>query len=127
MKKVLIYFFSILMILGGIFHIIKPEFYSEMIPHFISQHFANIAIAVVELVIGITFFTQYKELASLCFCILMIVFLPIHIWDLFKEKPAVGSVDIAIVRLFIQFLVIYSSWWLYKSLKKTSSKITDQS
>ena len=119
MKKALLYFFSILMISGGIFHILSPEFYAEMIPSFIPKSFANIAIAFVELAIGVAFFTRFKAFAGLSFCILMIAFLPIHIWDLFKEKPAVGSTNIAIVRLLVQFLIIYTSWWLYKSLKKT--------
>lgn len=45
----------------------------------------------------------------------MIVFLPIHIWDVTKEIPAIGSKTAAGIRLGIQFLLIAAGWWIYKT------------
>ncbi len=42
--------------------------------------------------------------------ILMLLFLPIHISDVFSETPAVGSHNAALIRLPVQFLLIFIAW-----------------
>ena len=39
------------------------------------------------------FIPKYRHWGGLGFCVLMLAFLPLHIWDLFKEQPAVGHAD----------------------------------
>jgi uncharacterized membrane protein len=45
--------------------------------------------------------------------LLMLIFLPIHIWDATKVKPAIGSKKIAFVRIPLQFLLMYFAYILY--------------
>jgi len=45
--------------------------------------------------------------------ILMLLFLPIHLWDLSKEKPAIGSKKLATIRVPLQFLLMYVSYLIY--------------
>ena len=40
----------------------------------------------------------------------MLLFLPIHISDVFSEAPAVGSHNAALIRLPVQFLLIFIAW-----------------
>jgi uncharacterized membrane protein len=42
--------------------------------------------------------------------LLMIAFLPLHIVDVFKDNPAIGSTTLAYIRLPIQFILIYWAW-----------------
>ena len=49
--------------------------------------------------------------------ILMIIFLPIHIWDMFKEDPFIGTKTIAFVRIALQVVMIYGGLWIYKKHK----------
>jgi hypothetical protein len=44
----------------------------------------------------------------------MIIFLPLHVWDVFRDKPAIGSHQIALIRLPIQFLLIFIGWFISK-------------
>jgi len=48
----------------------------------------------------------------------MLLFLPLHFLDVFKEHPAIGSKTIALIRLPIQFLLIYCAWYIYKTKKQ---------
>ena len=106
------------MILGAIGHIAAPEAYSELIPSFISDFAAHLLSIIAETGIGIALLIpKFRKLGGLAFLLLMIVFLPIHIWDLLKDEPFVGSKTMAIVRLVIQLAMIYGGWWIYKKYK----------
>ncbi|MEM8523817.1 MAG: MauE/DoxX family redox-associated membrane protein [Bacteroidota bacterium] len=115
MKHILPLLLAALMLFGAVNHIIKPEFYVAMIPEFIPESFANISSAIVEAVIGIALIIpKYRKWGGLGFFLLMIAFLPIHIWDFSKEEPAIGSKNAAIIRLLVQFVFIYLGWRIWK-------------
>ncbi|MGY8948306.1 MAG: hypothetical protein ACKVJM_07915, partial [Flavobacteriales bacterium] len=56
--------------------------------------------------------------------ILMLIFLPIHVWDVFSEHPAIGSHNAAMIRLLFQGLILFIAWGVknsvstHKQLKK---------
>ncbi len=106
------------MLFGAYNHLAAPEFYSAMIPPFISESFANILSAIVEFVIGVALLiSKYRKWGGLGFSGLMVAFMPLHVWDLFREEPAIGSTNAAIIRLFIQFVLIFLGWLVYKRNK----------
>ena len=118
MKKILPYVFAVIMLLSAVGHLVTPESYAPMIPEFIPENVANILAAIVEGVVGLALVVpKYRATGALCFSLLMIAFLPIHIWDLFKENPAIGPQPAPTIRLIIQFLFIYGGWWLFKKHK----------
>jgi uncharacterized membrane protein len=118
MKKILPYLLGAMLLAGAIAHIVTPAFYAPMIPAFIPVGLANILAAIVEAVIGVLFFLpKYRHWAGLGFLLLMVAFLPIHIWDLFKENPAVGAPPAPAIRLAVQLVLIYAGWWVYKKAK----------
>lgn len=111
----LTFLFAALMLMSAVNHIRNPEFYEPMIPSFIPPLFANIVAAIAEALVGIALLIPtYRRWGGLGFFLLMVAFLPIHIWDLMKETPAVGSTNAAIIRLLVQFVLIYAGWWLSK-------------
>ena len=118
-KKILAYFFAAILILSGVMHVVKPEAYAAMIPSFIPEIVANILAAIAEIVIGVMLIIpRYRRLGGLGFALLMVAFLPIHIWDLVRDDPAIGSFMGAVIRLIIQFGLIWAGWWIWKEGKK---------
>jgi uncharacterized membrane protein len=114
-KYSLTVFFAIFMILAGIMHFVKPRFYNRFIPKFIPSLFANYLAGILEVLLGIgLLIPQYQQMAGKGMFYLMLFFLPIHVLDVFKEKPAIGSKQLAIIRIPIQCLFIYWTWQLSK-------------
>jgi uncharacterized membrane protein len=115
MKKIISVIFAIIMLLGAVGHVVSPEMYAPLIPSFIPEFIAHLFSIVSELGVGIALLVpKYRKYGGLGFMILMVIFLPIHVWDLLREEPFIGSKTIAVVRLFAQFLMIYTGWWIYK-------------
>lgn len=114
--------FALLMLAGAVGHVVKPEFYAPMIPPPIPPAFANIAATIVEGAIGVLLLLpRTRALGFFAFCALMIAFLPLHVWDLVRDDPVVGSFGAAIVRLVIQFAIIGASAWMGRALRRATA------
>ncbi len=106
------------MIVGGYAHFASPETYNALIPDFLPKLIVNYAAGIVEGTLGLgILYPPMRKLAATGIFLLMIAFLPLHIWDVFRDQPAMGSQTAAIVRVFIQFLFIYWPWWVRKESK----------
>ncbi len=115
MKKALPYIFGIMMISGAIGHAVAPEVYAPLVPNFISLTLANVLSVIAEAAVGIALLVpKYRKIGALLFAALMIAFLPLHIWDMLKENPAIGPTPVPQIRVVVQLLLIYAGWWLYK-------------
>ena len=103
---------GILFILAAVGHIFNPEPTSGFIPEFLPKTFVHIIISIVEGSLGIGVFIPYfRQKALVGIIILMLLLLPLHIIDLFRDKPVIGSMTAAIIRIPIQFLLIYLAWF----------------
>lgn len=112
-KYYLIVILSVFMIFAGIMHFIKPRFYNRFIPDFIPKLFANYLAGIIEVLLGIgLLIPQFQQMAGKGTLLLMIFFLPLHVLDVWKEKPAIGSKKLAIIRLPIQFIFIAWAWYI---------------
>ncbi len=126
-KRILIVGISIIlgvfMLFAAYNHVAKPEAYSAMIPFFIPQQLAHLFAIITESCIGVfLILPKNRRYAALAMCLLMICFLPLHIWDLFRENHAenilIPTMQIAIIRFIIQILVIVATFFLHKALAK---------
>ena len=99
---------AIFMIYAGAQHFINVDFFNAFVPNFlVYKTFIIYASGVVEVMLGILLLTpQYKRTAASGIFVLMLCFLPIHVWDVFSETPAIGSHEAALIRLPIQILLI---------------------
>ena len=69
------------------------------------------------------FFKKYETIGAWGILILMLLFLPIHIWDVFSDTPAIGSHNAALIRLPVQFLLIFIAWKVKNNvLQRTLTK-----
>ena len=86
------------LIFAGIMHIIKPAIFKHFIPDIFPKKVVNYAVGAIEFSLGIgLFFSQTLSYAAIGIFVLMFLFLPIHIWDVTKERPAIGSKKLAII------------------------------
>ena len=115
---------AIFLIFGGIQHFLQSDFYIPFVPKFLPFTMAIIYISgVLEILLGIlVFIKKYAKIGAWGILILMLLFLPIHIWDVFSETPAIGSLKAALIRLPIQFILIAVAWKVKNivSLNKTT-------
>ena len=113
LHTVLSYFFAMIMALGAIAHVLKPEFYAPMVPAPIPLALANVVAMVAEGTLAVLIFLpSTRRWGLIGFTALMIAFLPIHLWDLVKEDHIFGSLTAALIRLPIQFAFIGLGAWL---------------
>ncbi len=112
-KAIAAYVFGAFLLLGGVNHFLKPEFYAPFVPSQISLEFANWSSGILELILGLgLFFSRVRIIAAWGVFCLMLAFLPLHIWDVFRYDPAIGSATAAYIRLPFQFFFILWTWWL---------------
>ncbi len=113
--KYLCVFLSVILLLSAFAHLFYPEYYAALIPDFISADLANIAAAIAEGLIGVALLiNKYRRLGGLAFAILMLLFLPIHIWDALREHSALGVSPVPEFRLIMQLGLIYLGWRIFK-------------
>jgi uncharacterized membrane protein len=113
LKLVLTFLFGAFMVLGGVNHFLKPEMYFPFFPDFLPKEIINYFTGIVEIALGIgTFIPSFRKMATLGILVLMLFFLPLHILDVFKESPAIGSHQASLIRLPIQFLFIAWAWYI---------------
>lgn len=106
--------FGVFFMYAGYMHFKKPKFFNGFIPDFLPKLAVNYIFGIIEFFLGLgLFFNQTIKNAALGIFILLLLFLPIHIWDLLKEKPAIGSKKLAIIRIPLQFLLMYCAYLIY--------------
>ncbi|CAL2077397.1 DoxX family protein [Tenacibaculum dicentrarchi] len=113
---------GVFMIFGGVQHFIKPTFYLPFVPTFLPFPIMIIYLSgILEIGLGILLFlnTKYAKLGALGVFYLMLLFLPVHIWDVFSATPAIGSHTAALIRLPFQFLFIAWAWKIHKEISSS--------
>ena len=114
-KLILTFLFGAFMIYGGVNHFLKPAMYFPFFPDFLPKEILNYIVGVLEIAVGVlVFIPQYRHIGTMGILYMMVAFLPLHILDVFSEHPAVGTHQIAMIRLPFQFLFILWAWFIHK-------------
>lgn len=106
---------------AGVQHFINPSFFAKVVPPFLADFTMPIVYisGVIEIVIGLLLLTnKFQYEGALGFFLLMLAFLPLHIWDVFAENPFTGNQQNALVRLAMQFVLIGLPWKLKQLYSK---------
>ena len=113
---------ALFMIYAGIQHFIKPNFFIPFVPDFLPLKTTIIyASGVAEILVGVLLLIKkYAKIGAIGILVLLFLFLPIHIWDVFAEVPAIGSQKAALIRLPIQFLLIFIVWKIKNSVSNNN-------
>ena len=112
--------FALFMIYAGAQHFVKPEFFVPFVPPFLPFKMEIVYVSgVFEIVLGLLLiFKKYARIAALGIFVLLLLFLPIHIWDVISETPVIGSKTAAWIRLPIQFLLLFLIWKIKNNAAK---------
>lgn len=114
-KTILTSIFGVFLIGMGVLHFINPTPFLAFIPEQLPQELLNILEGIAEIGLGLgVFFNATAQLAKLGIVILMLMFLPIHFFDMFRDPPAIGSLTVALFRFPMQFVLIYWAWFSFK-------------
>ena len=107
---------ALFMIYAGVQHFLKPSFYLPFVSPFLPfKMFVIYSSGVLEIVLGVMLLLpKYAKSGATGILWLMIIFLPIHIWDIFSDQPAIGSHEAAMIRLPKQFVFIGLAWGVRK-------------
>lgn len=123
-KSILAVIFAIILIVAGVNHFVNPAFYNPFIPDFLPKNAVNYVAGFLEFTLGIgLLLPRYRSISARGVFVLMIVFLPLHVMDVFIEHPAIGSKIASYIRLPLQFVLIYWAYFLSKLNRKTDSSI----
>ena len=113
MQNIGLYLMSLLYTAAGIYHFIKPKFYLAIMPPYIPNHSLMILLSgIAEVVLGLALlFPATRSLAAWGIILMLIVFLPVHIYMISSGKFAKIPELILYVRILLQFVLIY---WAYR-------------
>ncbi len=122
LPKSITYFFSAILLISALGHILSPELSSGFIPEFLPVTPVHIGAAIVEALLGIgLLIAPYRKRAFLGILLLMCGFLPLHIIDLFQETPVIGSSAAAVIRVVVQIVLIGMAWWGWNHSRRIQS------
>ena len=122
LKQLSLYSMSLFYILAGCYHFINPSFYEIVLPPFIPAHGLLVIIGgVFEIIFGLMLIPKSTRRAATYLIILMlIVYIPLHIWMLIDFIQHDRLLWAAILRLPLQFVLI---WWAYSFIKSSSKQL----
>ena len=102
-----------LYIVAGLFHFVKPKMYEAIIPPYLPSHRALVLISgFFEVAFGAgLLFVETRSLSAWGIILMLLAFLPVHIYMLQSEKFRKIPRWALWVRIPLQFLLIY---WAYQ-------------
>jgi len=109
-----LYLMAAMYIIAGTFHFVKPKMYMRIMPRYLPAHKPLVYLSgVAEIALGIGFcFPQTKDLAIYGIILMLLIFLLVHFYMLSSKKAGAGIPQWAlIVRLPLQFLLIWLAWF----------------
>ena len=120
-KKLLLYVMAAFYIGAGINHFVHQAFYVQMIPPYLSYPNALVCISgVCELLFGILLLPlATRHMAAWLIILMLAVFLPIHLHMISSYREHHNpKLWIAVVRLPVQFVLIWWAWVYARSKNK---------
>ena len=112
--SVVVIIMAVFIFYGGVQHFSNSAFYIPFVPDFFPFKIAIIYFSgAIEIGIALLLLIKkYRGIGALFLLVVMLVFLPIHIWDVFSDTPAIGSHQLAMIRLLMQLVFIGIAWKL---------------
>lgn len=116
LKKIALYFLCLLMFAGAAGHIFNPTLSDGFIPAFLPKQAVHVLAAIVEFALGVgLLLPTTRKMAAWGMIGLLSFFLILHIQDVFRTQPAIGSTMAAVIRIPFQLLFMYMAWWQTKA------------
>jgi uncharacterized membrane protein len=120
LKKVCLIILILAYTCAGFNHFRSPTGYIRIIPHYIPfPVFINALSGILEILFGLLLiFKSTRRYGAIGICLLLIVFLPVHIQMIIDAPFKLGTFTVtplvAWVRLVLQPMLILWAWWYVK-------------
>ncbi|QLE01839.1 hypothetical protein HX109_09810 [Galbibacter sp. BG1] len=107
------YFMAILYIVAGLLHFVKPKMYVSIMPSYIPYQRSLVYLSgIAEIVFGLLLFTTFKEIGLWGIILMLIAFIPVHIYMLKDKKfEKVAPRWVLIARIPLQFGLMFWAYW----------------
>jgi uncharacterized membrane protein len=108
------YLLGILFVIAGMTHFSKSHWYERIMPTYIPAHKTMVMLSgIAEMVLGFMLMTaKNQQLAAWGIIVLLILFIPVHIYMLQNEKASMNLPKwVLILRLPLQLALMY---WAYQ-------------
>ena len=107
-----LYLMSLLYIVAGIFHFVKPKFFLKITPKWVPKPaIVNIVVGTVEVILGVVvLIPSIRSMAALAIIFLLLIVFPANIYHFQKAWRKQKGVAVTLLRLPMQVLLI---WWAY--------------
>jgi uncharacterized membrane protein len=117
LQQISLYVMSAIYIIAGVNHFKNPKFYTGIMPSFLPAHqMLNVVSGVAEVILGAgLLFAASRQVSAYLIMAMLIAFFLIHIPHLFHPpKMAQGKYWVIVLRIPIQFVLIYWAWVVSK-------------
>ncbi len=110
---------GIIYIYLGVLHFTNTDFYFPYMPNFIPFHKEMILFSgLVEILLGFSlFFDKIRKYALWGLILMLIVFMTVHLNMLLPQNNLGNSIYLLVLRILIQFFLIYCCWFYIKNPK----------
>ena len=110
---------GIIYIYLGVLHFTNTDFYFPYMPNFIPFHKEMILISgLLEILLGFSlFFVKIRKYALWGLILMLIVFMTVHLNMLLPQNNLGNSMYLLVLRILIQFVLIYCCWFYIKNPK----------
>ena len=110
---------GIIYIYLGVLHFTNTDFYFPYMPNFIPFHKEMILFSgLLEILLGFSlFFDKIRKYALWGFILMLIVFMTVHLNMLLPQNNLGNSIYLLVLRILIQFFLIYCCWFYIKNPK----------
>lgn len=106
---------ALVMIGGGVSHLIAPDYISALVPPFLPAQLIVVLAGVVQIAIGLAvLLPKTRPWAALAFALLCLAYAPLHLWDFFRPDPVFAPPVAATVRLVVQAFFIAIGFILWR-------------
>ncbi|MCH4823489.1 DoxX family protein [Gramella lutea] len=112
-----LYLMALMYVIAGVFHFLKPKMYMRIMPRYLPAHKTLVLLSgAAEILLGVGLcFPETKDLAIYGIILMLLVFLLVHFYMLSSEKAGAGLPKwILIVRIPLQFILIWWAWFYLK-------------
>ncbi len=110
---------GIIYIYLGVLHFTNTDFYFPYMPNFIPFHKEMILFSgLLEILLGFSlFFDKIRKYALWGLILMLIVFMTVHLNMLLPQNNLGNSIYLLVLRILIQFFLIYCCWFYIKNPK----------
>lgn len=106
---------AVWMLAGGTLHMITPEPFFRAVPDGLPKLAVVYLSGIAEIVIGVgVLMPRTRALAGLAFAVMCLVYLPIHVWDFWRDDPIFSVPWAASARIATQLVLIGLGLWLWQ-------------